>query len=553
MIQTNINKKHDYFRGGASGMKSTLTIEDILDRKYFSNIEVVAGLKGLGRQVKWVHVVEVIKIKSLLNGNELILTTGLGWKKDEDLFMSLLEQLIECNASGLCIEMGTSTFFIPQEIIDFANKHHFPIIIFHEEVPFVDITQDIHSLLINKQYQMISDLENYTQQLNKKMLEIDHYEEILWFFHEYLDVQIIAKFNENEIKCIPELGRDKKQQHLTKIDEAEGSNGNRIAKQPVQLLGNQYAEIIILANTRELSEYDYLLLDRTATALAQHLLRDLFVEEKKRMEETEWMLDWLDGVHSEQEIREYLSYHQSEINSSGGVVCVCKLSNEQTKNMDSTYVKLIFRTIFEQYGFFTYSTEVRNQLIFIFLNQRESVNWRERIQKGFSRFETNHATKLEISSVSFGVGKFVQNLREVHKSYRAAKETLLLQHTLSETSRSLFYDDVHIYHILSLVNKHGDLPEMIMDHLAPVIEYDKKHNGTLMHTLKTYLASNGSKQETAKKLYVVRQTLYHRIDKLEKLLGDNFMSPDKRLVIELLMVAHDYLTAQEKKISPSSD
>ncbi|RKL68249.1 PucR family transcriptional regulator [Salipaludibacillus neizhouensis] len=530
-------------------MQSMLTIGDILDRKYFSNIEVVAGATGLGRQVKWVHVVEVIKIKSLLNGNELILTTGLGWKTDEALFMSLLKQLIECNASGLCIEMGTSTSSIPQEIVDYANTHHFPIIIFHEEVPFVEITQDIHSLLINKQYQMISDLENYTQQLNKKMLEIDHYEEILTFFHRYLDVQIIAKFNMNDIKFIPELGREERERLLLKINRTEETNEYSVAKQPVQLLGNQYAEIIIFADTRELSEYDYLLLDRTATALAQHLLRDLLVEEKKRMEETEWMLDWLDGEHSEEEIREYLSYHQADIDAKDGVVCVCRLSKGQIKNMDSTYFKLVFRTIFEQYGFSTYSTEVRNQLIFIFVNQRESINWRERMEKGFMRFKTNHSTKLDMSSISFGVGKFVGSLKEIHKSYQAAKETLLLQHTLPESNRRLFYDDLHIYHIISLINKHGDLPEMVMNHLTPVIEYDKKNNGTLLYTLKTYLACNGSKQETAKKLYVVRQTLYHRIDKLEKLLGEDFMSPEKRLVMELMLVAHDYLVNQETKKS----
>ncbi|WP_096435197.1 PucR family transcriptional regulator [Alteribacter populi] len=522
-------------------MKSYLTISEILKRKYFENIEVVAGIKGLQRPVKWVHVVEVIKIKKLLNGNELILTTGLGWKKNSHLFKYLLEQLIECNASGLCIEKGTNTSSIPREIIDLANKHQFPIIIFHEEVPFVEITQDIHSLLINKQYQMISDLEDYSQQLNKKLLEIDHYEEILKFFHHYLDVQIIAIFNLDEIKFIPEIPREERDQLLRHVNGDESKNKQQIARQPVQILGNQYAELIIVTHTREFTEFDYLLLDRTTTALAQHLLRNLFVEEKQRMEETEWMLDWLEGLHSEEDIREYLSYHQSELQLSGGIVCVCKLNTNRSRNIDSTYFKLLFRTIFEQYGFYTYSTEVRNQLVFILVNQRIPTNWKPRMIKGFSRIKNTNSTKLEISSISFGVGKFVHNLRDIHKSYRAAKETLLLQNTLSEGSKSYFYDDLHLYHIISLINKHSDLHEIIMEYLEPVIDYDKKYNGALMETLKTYLACNGSKQETAKKLFIVRQTLYHRIEKLEKLLGDNFMSPEKRLVIEFMTIAYNYL------------
>jgi len=527
-------------------LSSYLTISEVLDRKYFTNIDIVAGNKGLGRLVKWVHVVEVIKIKSLLNGNELILTTGLGWRKNQQLFKSLLEQLIECNASGLCIEMGSSTTVIPKDIIDLANKHQFPIMIFHEEVPFVEITQDVHSLLINKQYQLISNLENYTKELNKKMLEINQFEDILVFFYQYLKVQIIAIFDVNDIKLIPEIPKHEQDELFEKLDKDDYRH--HVARQPVQLLGNKYAEIIIFAYTREINEFDHLLLDRTTTALAQQLLRDLVVEEKQRMKEAEWLLDWLDGQHSEDEINEYLSYHHVNMKQNGGVVCVCKLTtNKQSKNIDNTYFKLLFRTVFEQYGFYTYCTEVRYQLVFILVNQRDAVNWKQRMIDGFARFENNQSSKPEMSSVSFGVGKFVEQLSELDISYRSAKETLVLQNSLPQESKSHFYDDLHLYHIISMMNKHGDLNEMITEHLKSIIDYDKKHHGRLMITLKTYLMSNGSKKETAKKLYIVRQTLYHRIEKLETLLGDDFMNPEKRLVLELLVIAHDYFRNTEEK------
>jgi PucR family transcriptional regulator, purine catabolism regulatory protein len=68
----------------------------------------------------------------------------------------------------------------------------------------------------------------------------------------------------------------------------------------------------------------------------------------------------------------------------------------------------------------------------------------------------------------------------------------------------------------------------------------------LMETLKIYLACNGSKKETAKKLFVVRQTLYHRIQKLETLLGSDFMNPEKRLAIEFMIKAYEYLTPNEE-------
>ncbi|WP_209124097.1 PucR family transcriptional regulator [Alkalihalobacillus sp. BA299] len=534
-------------------MKSYLTINEILSRKHFENTEVIAGKDGLTRNVKWVHVVEVINIKKLLNGHELILTTGLGWKENKALFLSFLVQLIESNASGLCIEMGTHTSNIPQEVINMANEHQFPVILFHQEVAFVQITQDIHSLLINQQYQMISDLESYSQHLNKKLLEINHYEDILKFFQKFLDVQVVAFFDDDTI-FVPELPVSERSSVLEKIEMAQHIPVNSIARQPVQILGNQFAELVILTKHKEINEFDLLILDRTTTALAQYLLRDLYVEEKRRMEEAEWMTDWLEGHHSNEGIKEHLAYIEPDLKLNGGVVCACKLDlTDPSSTLDRTYFKLLFRTIFEQQGFYVFSIEIRHHIIFILGNKRTIKTWKPRMSEGFYRFNAaEYCQKLKVSSISFGVGKFVKHLSEIHMSYITAKETLVLQDKLSKEGKSYFYDDLHLYRILSLINRHSDLQEIVMEYLQPVIEYDQKYNGKLIETLKAYLACNGSKQETAKKLYVVRQTMYHRIEKLENLLGDDFMNSEKRLAIEFMLLAYNYLNMTERNEQISS-
>lgn len=52
---------------------------------------------------------------------------------------------------------------------------------------------------------------------------------------------------------------------------------------------------------------------------------------------------------------------------------------------------------------------------------------------------------------------------------------------------------------------------------------------------------NGSKQETAGHLFIVRQTLYHRLKQLEDLLGSDLMQPGKRQALEFAAMAHEYL------------
>ncbi|RFU64935.1 PucR family transcriptional regulator [Peribacillus glennii] len=530
-------------------MKSFITIEEILRRKYFNTSEMLAGEEGKKRLVKWVHVVESTQITHLLNGNELILTTGLGWKDDETLLLPFIKQLIDTHASGMCIEIGAHVSEIPQEVIKLANNHNFPIILFRQEVPFVEITHDLHSIIINKQYLLISKIESYSQELNKMLLEVNHYDQILKFMQNYLDMQVLILFNNQEYKAIPNIREDTLKQLVERVNQTKNQTDPCACKQSIQILGEPYAELVIYSQQRELNEFDLIILDRTATALAQHFLRDLYVEEKKTAEESTWIRSWLDGENSDEAIRNQLSFSHPRLKLHGAAVCICKLPPVTRKNsaVDRTYFKLLFRTMFEQVGFQIFPTEMQHHLIFILGDKRSPESWKERMADAFDRINNSERTgRKRMSGVAFGVGKYVFNLGDIYKSYKSAKEALVLQDSLTDENKSYFYQDLHMHRILSLIKEHSNLEETVKEYLEPVILYDQQFNGELMVTLKTYLRCNGSKQETSKKLFIVRQTLYHRLEKLEKLLGNDFMKSERRLAIEFMLLAHDYLLSTEK-------
>jgi purine catabolism regulator len=82
------------------------------------------------------------------------------------------------------------------------------------------------------------------------------------------------------------------------------------------------------------------------------------------------------------------------------------------------------------------------------------------------------------------------------------------------------------------------IPSFINDYLGKVIQYDKDHGQQLLETLKIYLMNNSSKQKTAKELYIHRQTLYYRLEKLGELLGD-LTNPERRICIEIALRAYE--------------
>jgi DNA-binding PucR family transcriptional regulator len=64
-----------------------------------------------------------------------------------------------------------------------------------------------------------------------------------------------------------------------------------------------------------------------------------------------------------------------------------------------------------------------------------------------------------------------------------------------------------------------DLHDRYQECVARVADYDARKHTTLLHTLETYLSCGGNIARAAEQLYVHRNTLVQRLDKLQELVG----------------------------------
>ncbi|WP_171050821.1 PucR family transcriptional regulator [Bacillus sp. BHET2] len=533
-------------------MKSNyyFSVEDMLVRKHFEHAKVIAGHKGLVRQVKWVHVVEVTSIKNLLNGNELILSTGIALQ-EEDTFLSLIEQLIECDAAAICIELDTNISSIPVSVLKCADDFDFPVIVFQKEVPFVSITQDIHSVLINQQYDMIKKLDSYAQDLNKKLLGVNHFRDILQVLHSELNVQVLFQLKEQKVEFYPLLCSPEQVKLINKYDRYKKTYNRQFVSTKVILFDQEYAELTIYRSNPPFSEYELLILDRTSTALAQYLMRELYFNEQKRLEDSKWIMSWLKGEQSYDRLDTFI--REQKLTIHGGVVCICKTDKVNEKEtLNLTYFNLVTRSIFEQHGFQVVPERIGNNLIFILLDTRRIGDWKSRVTNAYEKILQSDFFK-DSSPIVFATGKYQEEMMDIHKSYETAIESLKHRSKVGGTNTYYFFDDLHLFRLISSVHENVNLWEMIEEYLSPLLTYDRDHDGNLMETLKVFLACQGSKQETSKKLFIVRQTLYHRLKKIEDLLGKDFMASDKRVAIEFLLASYEYLqphhTLKKSKIN----
>lgn len=190
-----------------------ITINDIINRDVFQSATILAGHNGLENHVKWTHIMETSQLGSIINGGELILTTGAELKLDTPDGVLFLNNLISIGAAGICIELGTHIDFVSNEVISFANEHQFPIIIFDHFVKFIDITQDLHTLILHNHHHLLQILNELSMSFSELALLPNGILKILEKLFSYSKGMAIYITNEQKSSYFPPESKVFKKKH----------------------------------------------------------------------------------------------------------------------------------------------------------------------------------------------------------------------------------------------------------------------------------------------------------------------------------------------------
>ena len=86
-----------------------------------------------------------------MHGGELVLSTGIALPDDPGLLAAYVAELSGAGVSGLAVELGRRYERLPDALVGAAGAHGLPLIAFRREVPFVEITETVHAMIIDAQ------------------------------------------------------------------------------------------------------------------------------------------------------------------------------------------------------------------------------------------------------------------------------------------------------------------------------------------------------------------------------------------------------------------
>jgi purine catabolism regulator len=105
---------------------------------------VLAGATLLERDVRWAHVFESADVAELLEGGEVMLTTGLELREmPADRLTKLVDDLSTVPVAAIALELGSHLPAAPEALVAAASRAGLPLIVFTRRVRFVEITHAV--------------------------------------------------------------------------------------------------------------------------------------------------------------------------------------------------------------------------------------------------------------------------------------------------------------------------------------------------------------------------------------------------------------------------
>ncbi|MEU0065839.1 helix-turn-helix domain-containing protein, partial [Streptomyces albidoflavus] len=83
-----------------------------------------------------------------------------------------------------------------------------------------------------------------------------------------------------------------------------------------------------------------------------------------------------------------------------------------------------------------------------------------------------------------------------------------------------------------------DITGFVERTIGPVLDYDRRRGTELVRTLDAYYAAGSSPARTKDTLHVHVNTVAQRLDRVARLLGDDWQSPARTLEIQLALRLH---------------
>jgi purine catabolism regulator len=512
--------------------------------------QVLAGARHLDNPLRWAHAAEVRNIAELLKGGELLLSTGMGLPERTGERRRFVGELAEREVAALVLELGPALPQVPECMVDEAEQRGLPLVCLRRGVPFVEVTEAVHSAILAGQLALLRRGEEIHQRFTALMLDGEGVDQVLRVLAETIADPVVLEDARGELLFHARhrtLDGD-----VVAAWETLKSGGEAVSYGvdiPTGDAGGP-GRLVALGLDSPIDDFDRVAIERAAGVIALASLRTNQQQLLALRERGGFLAELAAGELAPRDAAaraEGLSF------PAGGHTLLPiaidllpkRADSGPRKDAEERAAALAWRDAKRELAARNlpalFGARVDEGDVLGLISLPRSTNGSD------LRAETAALAADEVHKAverHFGRGRRAivvagpagSGWAEAGAGLRAATEAV-------EAARRVPAKPWHdaaapdLERLLAALQDHQALTTFVGHRLGPLLEHDAHRKHKLLPTLEAFCSYGGHKAETARALHLGRQALYHRLGRIQDLLGADLEEEDTRLGLHLALRA----------------
>lgn len=534
----------------------SMTLEEVLALPLMGSARVVAGHDHLDTPVRWVHVSEVPDVARFLGESALVLTHGLALET-EAMRQQFVEEIHERHVAGLVVQLGWRFADLPREMITTAERLHLPLISLAAPTSFTDLTVEVHSRIVNRQFVALQQAERFAQTLMAILIEQRGLPAILRALGELVGRPVVFRPRDPvepplahpeplaadtallsalaEPLATSPLDLDQRAGESLRLPAPHGA----ALRLSAQVAGAAWGDLYVLGQGEPASSLERMALDRALLAIACEAARLDGLELRWRSASGALVEQLVtSGTLTEETTRQAAALGLA-VGGRWATALAVAVDGAPSGEPSPPHLERLARRALAEQGLGVLTWATPDRLVALATDpSRETLV--ARVSAAARSLRAALGRLLPGARVLVGAGTPSPRLEDLPRAYTEAQRVLRMLRFPGGLATSPFYHDGGVSSLLAAIPR-DELAQFAARALQPLLQHDAEHGTELIHTLRVLLDGNLRIVECAQALSIGRQTLYNRLERIEQRLGYSLEAPEAHVRLALALRVHDLL------------
>jgi PucR family transcriptional regulator, purine catabolism regulatory protein len=179
---------------------------DVLTLNALQNVQVVAGISGLDREVRGIHVVDFPNPVPWVRSGQILLTTGYAWPRDATAQRTLVQALSDCQLAGVGLAVPGFFNHMPAAACEIAQRVSLPLFEIPWEDSFGQILEEVYNAILAEQYRVIKRSEEIHRSLTQAAVEATSLQDLISVLGKQIDRAVTFEDPEGHVLAYHTIG-----------------------------------------------------------------------------------------------------------------------------------------------------------------------------------------------------------------------------------------------------------------------------------------------------------------------------------------------------------